>query len=85
MNWKAVYKELETNYGWTYDYKILRSPTRNVGIFYGELFCKLSNGFWHKQGKLPPVKDFGIAMDRKTKLLTYFTKDGFAVIHVDIS
>ena len=65
MNWKAIYKELETNYGWTYDYWMLRSQTRNVGICYGALFRKSSNGFWIKQGKLPPVKDFGIAMDRK--------------------
>jgi len=99
MNWPAIYKELEFSFGWhrengmgqrTASGLLFCSPTRNVAIGYGDIWTRIGtipgrNFSWKRQGKLPPVKDFGIGMDKKTKLLTYVAKDGTPLIAVDIS
>jgi hypothetical protein len=97
MTWKAIYKELILSFGWhrenyigtsTPNGAIICSPTRPIGIFFGDMMIKnpQTSGLtpWHRQGKLPPVKDFDIAMDKKTKLLTYM-KNGMQLIAVDVS
>jgi len=95
MTWKAIYKELILSFGWhrengagqkTAVGMLICSPTRDIAIGYGDIWVRGRGTFptWRRQGKLPPVKDFDIAMDKNTKLLTYM-KNGMQLIAVDVS